>query len=412
MIDNFIKNIICESKSMLSLCKVLIETHSFNCANIMLDAIIYNIINIPCINNEIQNNYKSIKDSYIFFVEGNGYGHTTQMFQIYSLLKDKYKCIGIVIGRRKSEVDKFCKEKNIPILNLQEPEFVSDDSVDKLTKDALKFLVDYSITNYKSVSSFVSVIKPEFIINLHLPIKLFSTITKPVINISSQNRLDFNIDYKDVILHKEFDKYQTDSVLFSSYVIHKSYLKLHKIAIDSLSNKEVLTIPPLIEKEEISSREDKIIVCYFNTNLIITDIIRVFETFKDINFYIYSNFTKNYVNTYNSSNVLFCDFGYKFKIQRKKCIGIICSCGFETICENFQLGLPMLAIPMNPEQLFNAYDHSRKIPGFYWSKSITETDVKKILNFEYTDKYWEKHKDFCKWLDKKESLKNTISTIL
>lgn len=411
MFGNLIKNAVCESKSMLTLCRVLIETQSFQSANAMLDSLIYNFLNLSHINQEIQNHNNICKNSFIFFVEGNGHGHATQMLQIYDLIKDSYNCVGVVMGRQKNSVNEFADKYQIPLLNLQEPEFVSDTSVNKLTTDTLKFIFDYSIKHYKCISEFVSHNKPEFIINLHLPIKIFSAITRPVINISSQNRLNFQEDYKTVISYKEFEKYQTDSVLFSSYVIHNSCLKIHKFAINSVDDLSTTTLPPLIDYFPKSTRTKKEIICYFNKEIPI-DLLTLFEQFPDFSFYIYSNFMQQYSKIAYPANVYFENFGTKFNEQRKYCVGIISSCGFETICENFQLAIPMLCLPMNPEQLYNAFDHSRKIPGFFWTFKIEKSDIENILNFEYNQEYWRKHSDFCSWLSKKEKLKNKIKNCL
>ena len=58
--------------------------------------------------------------------------------------------------------------------------------------------------------------------------------------------------------------------------------------------------------------------------------------------------------------------------------------------ENFQLGLPMVCIPSNPEQIFNAYDHSRKVPGFIWTHELKEKHIDWIINYKCNQDYWEK----------------------
>jgi len=98
--------------------------------------------------------------------------------------------------------------------------------------------------------------------------------------------------------------------------------------------------------------------------------------------------------------------------MRLKCIGVISSCGVESIYENFQLGLPMVCIPSNSEQLFNAYDHSRKIPGFNYTFELTKTHIEWLINFKKNKNYWKKHEQFKKYLLKDYLLKDYIKRVL
>ena len=98
--------------------------------------------------------------------------------------------------------------------------------------------------------------------------------------------------------------------------------------------------------------------------------------------------------------------------MRDRCIGVISSCGVESVYENFQLGLPMICIPSNSEQLFNAYDHSRKIPGFDYTFELTQKHILWLINFKKNKYYWKKHEQFKKYLSKDYLLKEYIKRVL
>ena len=73
------------------------------------------------------------------------------------------------MGRQKKDVDHYARVNKIALLNLNEPDYVSNLDPKDLMKDTVSFLLDYSLSHYKYVSSFVASHAPEFIINLHLP---------------------------------------------------------------------------------------------------------------------------------------------------------------------------------------------------------------------------------------------------
>lgn len=399
-------NQIADITPIIRTCKFFIENRMFSLADNALNGLMINIGNLASFQTGLAKSLLQNKNTFVILVESNGNGHITQMIEIIRLLKGNYKCIGIVIGRQKNNATEFAIKNNIPIFNLQEPKFVSELDTNTLLNHTVSYLLEYSLFHYTTVSDFVADLSPQFIINLHLPIKLATTL--PILNISTQNRLDFNKDYSSVI--SKFDRFSVNGVLFSSYIVHNSYINLYKIAINAQDTpSSLLTIPPLIPITTISSRKEPNIVCYFNKkpNDSIFDLMLLFT---HIRFSIFLPSTEGYTQR---SNLYFYPTGKKFTTLRKSCIGVITSCGVETVYENFQFGLPMICIPSNPEQLFNAYDHSRKIPGFFWTFNLDKTHIDKLINFEYTDEYWKKHILFCNFIrNKKFTLRTYIKKLI
>ena len=427
MLFNIIKNKILNSETTISICKVLIENHSFNEINTIINTCIYNVFNVFHFPISHRTYKTSNIKSYIFFVEGNGHGHVTQMFEIYKQLKSCYKCSGVIVGKEKKDVCNFCIENKIPLISLNEPEYIIDADNKAITIDTLKFLIDYSTKDFMKVANFIGGLTPDFFINLHLPLKIPYHIDLPVFNISSQNRLNFTKYYDTVVSYNEYENYATDCVLLSTYLIHKSYNNILKIAIDSIdtnsNENSLMNIPPLIERNTISSRKLNNVICYFN-NFIDEKLIEIFtdKSFSNYKFYIflnntetcidklklYYNFEKIGTSEYKYFNIEIHKFSVLFKELRNKSKYVITSCGVETVYENFQAALPMLCIPSNPEQIFNALDHSNKIPGFFWTMKLKLSNLFDLFNFEYNTDYWIKHKQFLLWLDEKEKLKKFI----
>ncbi len=379
----------------------------YNLANSLLDSVIYNPMNLIAIHNEIVNQKQ--KGSYVILVESNGLGHITQMKNIIRLLTGYYNCAGIVVGRFSEDVYDFAKNNNIPLISLNEPEFVSNKDTEHIINDTIRYVIEFSYLHYNKVSKFICRMNPEFIINLHLPIKLVSIATKTVFNISTQNRLDFDKDYYSIISDNKFTKFTLNSVIFSSYVVHNSYLNVHNIAIDSCES-DPQTIPPMINNDlEISKRDENIIVCYFNIPQTL-ELYNIFKEFENTKFVIFIKNSKIYKSI--SKNVIFIEIGEDFDEYRTKSLGIISTCGVETIYENFKIGLPMVCIPSNAEQAYNAYDHSRKIAGFKWTYSINKNHIQWLINFKRTHSYWKRHTKFTDFLKKKDGLINIIKSHL
>tara|TARA_B000000565_G_scaffold104539_1_gene78185 strand:- start:439 stop:1671 length:1233 start_codon:yes stop_codon:yes gene_type:complete len=402
-----------ESKTIINTCKSLIENKQFIVVNTILNGLVYNVINVPNIPREMISYVRKNNNTYIILVESNGNGHITQMKSIIENLKDTFVCVGIIIGREKPLATKFAKDNQIPILNLHEPKYVSDQTTDSLVSETLSCIVEYSYYHYTTVTKFITSKSPEFIINLHLPIKILSNYTTTVFNISSQNRLNFDMDEQNILSENKFDKFDTLLVQFSSYMINNSHFRAHKIAIDCIDNPNVTTIPPLIKTiHSLSTGTDKSIVCYFNVEPHIS-FYRLFSNFPNIVFNVFlENIPSNREMMYLSDNIHFYELGNLFQDMRQKCIGVISSCGVESIYENFQLGLPMVCIPSNSEQLFNAYDHSRKIPGFDYTFELTKKHIEWLINFKKNTYYWKKHKQFKKYLLKDYLLKDYIKRVL
>ena len=143
------------------------------------------------------------RGTYVILVEGNGNGHITQMKEVIEKLKHMYTCVGIVVGREKTMATEYAVKNYIPILNLREPLYVSDENTDVLVNETLAYVLEYGLYHYSTVSQFIISKSPEFIINLHLPIKIMSVATRIVFNISTQNRLNFDVDYDAVASEKE-----------------------------------------------------------------------------------------------------------------------------------------------------------------------------------------------------------------
>ena len=405
-----------QNKTIIESCKLCIENKMFYLANSMINGLVYNLFNISSFNNEFKNILTpKIKGTYIILLETNGIGHFTQMKELIKLLKDDFKCIGIIAGNFREDVDIYSKQNEIALLNLEEPEFVKEQRIDYLINEAIRYILRYSFLDYEKISKFVSERNPNFFINLHLPIKLMTCLTQPVFNISTQNRLNFENDYDKIMIDETFDKFSKNAVLFSSYMIHNSNLRLHKIAIDceDVCDKNHLTIPPLISNfENISQRSSNIIVCYFNIIPSIS-IYNIMSQFKNINFRIFLDVIpeESFLSEL-SDNILIKKVSSDFHNIRKNCLGVISSCGVETIYENFKLSLPMICIPSNSEQLFNAYDHERKVPGFLWTHQLNSNHIDWIINFNYSTEDLEKHKTFCNYLTKTDVLSNYIKSVI
>ena len=298
-------------------------------------------------------------------------------------------------------------------MNLVEAKYLSNQTTDDLVSETLSYVVEYSYYHYTTVTKFITSRSPEFIINLHLPIKILSNYTRTVFNISSQNRLNFEMDEENILSENKFNKFDTLLVQFSSYMINNSHFRAHKIAIDCIDNPNLITIPPLIKNVDyISTGIEQSIVCYFNIEPSIS-FYKVFSSFPNIDFNVFvENLPSNRELMYLSNNIHFNELGNSFHDMRKQCIGVICSCGVESVYENFQLGLPMICIPSNSEQLFNAYDHVRKIPGFDYTFELTKEHIEWLINFKKDKLYWKRHQEFTKYLLKDYLLKDYITSVL
>ena len=72
----------------------------------------------------------------------------------------------------------------------------------------------------------------------------------------------------------------------------------------------------------------------------------------------------------------------------------------------------MICIPSNSEQLFNAYDHVRKIPGFDYTFELTKEHIEWLIKFKKNKLYWKRHQEFTKYLLKDYLLKDYITSVL
>lgn len=236
----------------------------------------------------------------------------------------------------------------------------------------------------------------------------------PLINLEQQSKF---LLYKNDMMKNNISIREETSRL--NYFFPKSDLKIISsfFPIDCKKVKNVVNIPPIINKLNENHTMDNFILVYFstyggeNSRKLFEKILNMIVKIDNYKFKIYSNLK---FEIYNNKNIEFCEFSNKFKEDLMNCSFVISTSGHQLISECILYEKPMLLTAFNTfEQNFNLsmvnkYILGMKIHDFDKSDFIEfvnnrEIYVKNIKNFKrkYWKKSWEQYfEDIFRKIDK------------
>ncbi len=327
---------------------------------------------------------------YLFIVQGEGRGHMTQAVALKHLLQQAgHHIVGCIIGTSiRREVPTFFEaEMTCPITKVLSPNFVTDhqDKSIHLLKTIVhngRQLSQYN-TSLKTIASAVDRLRPDVVINFYEVLGgLYFLFHRPNLHCVC-------IAHQYLAGHPEFSMAKgklLDPLLFSLNNAMTAIGANKKLA---LSFRELLphrkgleVVPPLLRRDvfDLKPVRSDYLLAYVVNSGYSEELIQWHHKNPDIKIHCFWD-KKGVESVYHySDNLIFHKInGPKFLQMMEKCDAYISTAGFESICEAFYLGKPILMVPVKGqyEQQCNAMDASKADIGV----SDMHFDIDRLLKF-------------------------------
>jgi uncharacterized protein (TIGR00661 family) len=313
---------------------------------------------------------------FLFVVQGEGRGHLTQAISLFEILTNQgHEVVSVLVG--------MDNEKNLPVffqekIPLTVKTFPAPSLVYGQTK-AVKVWDTISthllkLKNYrKSIQFLAEEVKqhqPDVIVNFYDMIcGLYTFFHRPSIPVVC-------IGHQYLLLHKAFvslpnkafDRFLLNlntrlTALNSSKMLALSFVEMPN---DLLHN--IVVTPPLLRDEvkKLSPITKPYILAYITHHKLSEDIINWHSNNREVEIHCFWN-NKEFADEWQfRENLTFHQVNSeKFLRMMQECSGLVCTAGFESVCEAMYLGKPIMMVPVpnHIEQQINALDGERAGAG-------------------------------------------------
>lgn len=307
---------------------------------------------------------------FLFIVQGEGRGHMTQAISLAQILEKRgFELCGVCLGKsnRRDIPDFFRQKINAPVILFESPNFVTDKKNKGIKlgatvfRNLLKF--DRFRKSLKQIDEVVSGTQPDIILN-------FYDILGGIYNFFYRPQSHYwVIGHQYLINHPDFiypKGHQLEKFLFqlNTKITSLGSRKQLALSFRPLSPSKVqntIILPPLLRKELrklVPSKGDFYLTYMVNPGY-----------GEEILFFAKANPKIKIVAFWDKKgapdsikplkNVVFHQVNDVLFLEKMAaCKALVCTAGFESVCEAMYLGKPVMMIPVKGqyEQLCNALD--------------------------------------------------------
>ena len=317
--------------------------------------------------------------SFIFAVQGEGRGHLTQAISVYEMLTSRgFRVHAVLVGSSsRRDLPEFFKKKiPVPIISFQSPNFVTDPKNKSIRLGTTLLKTFQHLRKYgrslKLIQDAVRQYKPDAIINFYEPLVSWYARRH-----KDQTRV-ICMGHQYIYLHRDFE-FPAGRPM-DRFLI-KYYTKLTAKGADALlalsfyplppsTNSKLKVLPPVLRREvfEQDIHQQPFLLAYVLNSGYMQDIINWHKTHPDIELHCFTD-SKAVKGKWRYDDTL-CFHSLddkKFLTMMASCRGLVCTAGFESVCEAMYLGKPVLMIPVGGhfEQFCNARDAVKAGAGIY-----------------------------------------------
>lgn len=349
---------------------------------------------------------------FIFIVQGEGRGHSTQAIALQEILiRNGHEICAVLIGQSKRrETPAFVIDKiKAPIIGFQSPNFVLDQENKglEIRKSFLANLLQTRtyLTSLKTIGKVVKEHQPDVIINFYdLLAGIYSAFYK-----QKRGFRFVSISHHFVFQHPEFEfpkEHLIHNFLLnqlSKITSAKSDVKLALsfVPMKNVPEQRLVVVPPLLRNEvhKLQAEDLGFILTYIVNDGYAEEIMAWHE--KNTHVKVVCFWDRKEVNNDFSphQNLVFKQLDdVDFLEHLRTCSGYASTAGFESICEAMYFGKPVMMVPTGHhfEQLCNAIDAEKAGAGI----RNDEFDVSILTN--YLPKYINKTTEFQLWASQAE----------
>jgi uncharacterized protein (TIGR00661 family) len=305
---------------------------------------------------------------FVFLVQGEGRGHMTQAIAFAKMLEESGHQVGAVIlgrSKRRTVPEFFRRQFSIPIEEVESPNFEADKNekgvlIGKTILSNLKKLPSFW-TSILSIDAIVKQEKPDVILNFYDLLGGFYTL------LFRPKAAYWVIGHQYLSAHPSFifassQHFQKQLFLLNTWIT--AWGADRRLALSSLktnSNASILVVPPLLRPEvkNLIPKPGDFYLAYMVNSGYGSEVMSFAKLQPNLKIKAYWD-KKDAAEVENPlPNLSFHQIhDQNFLQDMADCKGLICTAGFESICEAMYLGKPVMVIPLagQYEQSCNALD--------------------------------------------------------
>ena len=306
---------------------------------------------------------------FMFIVQGEGRGHMTQAIAFANLLgTEGHELVGVVVGKssRRRIPDFFIREVKAPIHEVESPNFECDRSSKKilikktLWKNSLRLPTFWG--SLKKIDQRVQETQPDVILNFYdLLGGFYNFLFRP-------NAHFWVIGHQYLIHHPEFPfvpNKAVDKALFQINTYLTAIGADERLALSFLpkenSTATIRVVPPLLRQEvkQLVPKDGDFYLAYMVNPGYAEEVIHFARQNPNLQIKAYWDKRDAAETEFRLANLSFHQVNDQTFLQdMAACKGLVCTAGFESVCEAMYLGKPVMMIPVagQYEQACNALD--------------------------------------------------------
>jgi uncharacterized protein (TIGR00661 family) len=327
---------------------------------------------------------------FLFVVQGEGRGHLTQAISLFEILTSAgHNVVSVLVGMdNEHNLPTFFQEKiKVKIDTFPAPSLVYGQTKAVKVWDTISTHLKKLPKYRKSVQFLAQKIEehqPDVIVNFYDMIcGLYAQFYRPTIPVVC-------IGHQYLLLHQSFislPNKHIDRFLLNINTRLTGLNSTRKLALSfvQMPNDEAHSIavtPPLIREEvkKLTPTSKPFILAYITHHKLSEDIINWHSNNRDVEIHCFWN-NKEFVDEWQfRENLTFHQVNsVKFLNMMQDCSGLICTAGFESVCEAMYLGKPIMMVPVpnHIEQEINALDGQRAGAGI----ADTEFNLSRFISY-------------------------------
>jgi uncharacterized protein (TIGR00661 family) len=350
---------------------------------------------------------------FLFAIQGEGRGHLTQAISLQNmLLNHGHEVCAVVVGKpQKRELPPFFFEQiKCGITAIESPslETKKDNKSMSLSKTLLKNFSKFGFYwgNVKKIKALVDKHQPDTVINFYdfLCGVYFLYFNPPIKHICIAHQFllehpNFKFPNKATWSDKFF--FFNNSWITSSRFTKKLCLSFKEMP--NVASQKLVVVPPLLRQQvlEIETQTGEYLLAYVVNAGFLDDIIAWHKNNASIKIHLFTDKKGMEDETiYNETLTIHKLNDQKFLQKMKDCKAYASTAGFESICEAFFMGKPVLLVPPQGhfEQQCNATDAVLAGAGI----ENPNFDFDKLMGYISDEHDPKSNQNFRNWVNKAE----------
>jgi uncharacterized protein (TIGR00661 family) len=318
----------------------------------------------------------------LFIVQGQGRGHMTQAIALRQILaRQGHQLCGVLVGRSQSRLlpKFFIEQIQAPVSTFCSPNFQLDTQRRGISIVGTLFFnlkhLPVFIRSLHRIYNAVRQYKPDVIVNFYDPLAaIYAAFRRPKIKMVC-------IAHQYLMMHPGFVFPRNKRIARWAMLVFtrvctwgaETCLALSFRSMPDIPKYNLRVVPPLLRAEirNMKPSTENFILSYVLNDGYAKDIANEHRHFPDLRI-------KGFWDRQNCSGIAQLNAnlefqpldGIAFLDAMRRCSGLICTAGFESICEAMYFGKPVFMIPVahQIEQYCNAVDACREGIGLWDSK--------------------------------------------